>query len=77
MIRQQVIRYVAVGLVLNAALYGAYLVLTQSLMGSRSAMTLTYCAGVLTGYLLNREITFRFIGPNGGPLLRYIGSYCV
>jgi len=77
MIHQQIIRYVAVGLTLNATLYGAYLVLTQSLLGSRSAMTLTYCAGVLIGYLLNREITFRFSGPNGGPLLRYIGSYCV
>jgi putative flippase GtrA len=77
MIRQQLIRYAAIGLLLNAALYGAYLLLTHTLMGSRAAMTLTYCSGVLIGFVLNRKITFRYHGDNAGALLRYIASYVI
>ena len=77
MIRQQFIRYAAIGLALNAVLYGAYLLLTHTLMGSRASMTLTYCAGVLIGFILNRDITFRYYGRNVGALLRYIASYVI
>ena len=75
MIRQQFIRYAAIGLGLNATLYGAYLLLTHTLMGSRAAMTVTYCTGVLVGFLLNRKITFRYDGGNYGALLRYAATY--
>jgi putative flippase GtrA len=75
MIRQQFLRYSAIGLLLNAALYGAYLLLTHTLLGSRAAMTLTYGAGVLIGFILNRSLTFRYRGENSGALLRYFGSY--
>lgn len=74
-IRQQFFRYAAVGLGLNATLYGAYLVLTQTLMGSRAAMTITYSAGVVLGFMLNRSITFRYRGRDVGALLRYVASY--
>jgi putative flippase GtrA len=77
MIRQQFIRYVAIGLVVNAALYGAYLLLTHTLMGSRTAMTLTYGSSVLIGFVLNRKITFRYHGSNVGALLRYFVSYLI
>jgi putative flippase GtrA len=75
MIRQQFIRYATIGLLLNAALYGAYLLLTHTLMGSRAAMTLTYGAGVLIGFVLNRKVTFRYYGRNTGALVRYVVSY--
>jgi len=75
MIRQQFIRYAVIGLGLNATLYGAYLLLTHTLMGSRAAMTVTYCSGVLIGFLLNRKITFCYDGGNYGALLRYAATY--
>lgn len=60
---------------LNATLYGAYLVLTYAGMPALVAMTLTYAAGVLGGFMLNRSITFRYRGGNSGALLRYLASY--
>jgi len=74
---QQFIRYGVIGLGLNAAGYAAYLLLTHTLLGSRSAMTITYCSGVLIGYLLNRRITFRFDGDSRWALLRYVGAYAM
>ncbi len=77
MIRRQFIRFAVIGLSLNAALYAAYLLLTHTVMGSRAAMTLTYCSGVLIGFVLNRRITFRFDGDNGSALLRYFAAYAI
>jgi putative flippase GtrA len=77
MIRQQFTRYVMIGVLLNAALYGSYLLLTHTVMGSRAAMSITYCVGVLIGFLLNRKITFSFHGGDTGALFRYIVSYAV
>ncbi len=77
MIGRQFIRYAAIGLGLNVALYGAYLLLTYSLLGSRAAMTCTYCTGVLAGFLLNRRVTFRYHGGNFGALLRYVATYVI
>lgn len=75
MIRQQFMRYVIIGVLLNAALYGSYLLLTHTVMGSRAAMSITYGAGVLTGFVLNCKITFGFRGDQVGALARYIASY--
>jgi putative flippase GtrA len=75
MIRQQFMLYVIIGLLLNAALYGTYLLLTHTWMGSRVAMSVTYCAGVLIGFALNREITFRYRGTDAGAMPRYVVSY--
>ena len=72
MIRRQLIRFALVGIFLNASLYAAYLLLTHTVLGSRAAMTITYCAGLLIGFVLNRRITFRFDGANGPALLRYV-----
>ena len=55
MIRQQFIRYATIGVLLNAALYGSYLLLTHTVMGSRVAMSITYCVGVLIGFLLKSQ----------------------
>ena len=77
MIRQQFVRYAMIGVLLNAALYGSYLLLTHTVMGSRAAMSITYCVGVLIGFLLNRKITFSFNGRDNAALFRYIVSYAV
>ena len=55
MISRQFIRYAAVGLMLNIVLFGVYLLLTRGLMGSPAAMTATYSAGVLIGFVLNSK----------------------
>jgi putative flippase GtrA len=76
-ISHQFIRFVAVGVLLNAGLYCVYLMLTGMLIGSRIAMTFTYCAGVSIGFVLNRNVTFRYQGKNAGALRRYIISYLI
>jgi putative flippase GtrA len=75
MILSQFTRYVLIGLLLNAPLYGSYLWLSHTWTGSRGAMSVTYCAGVLLGFVLNRKITFGFRGDQVGALARYIASY--
>lgn len=77
MIRQQFIRYVVIGVGLNAAFYLIYLLLSWRLLESRSAMTLTFCAGTLSSFLANRNITFQHRGGNLGALLRFLASYAV
>lgn len=76
-IRGQFVRWAIIGVVLNASLYVAYLLLTSWGMGSRPAMTLTYVTGVLLGFALNRSITFRFRGGQIGALARYLASYAI
>jgi putative flippase GtrA len=77
MILRQFARYAIIGLLLNAVLYCAYLLLTRTIMGCREAMTITYGAGVLIGFVLNRKITFRYDGGNAVELLRYFVSYFI
>jgi putative flippase GtrA len=77
MIRRQLIAFVVIGVLVNASLYAVYLLLTHVVMGSRAAMTITYCAGVLIGFALNRRITFRFEGDNASALLRFVGAYAI
>jgi putative flippase GtrA len=77
MIHHQFVRYVAIGLLLNASLYCGYLLLTHMFIGSRLAMTITYSSGVLIGFLLNRKVTFRYSGNNVGALRRYVASYAL
>jgi putative flippase GtrA len=73
--RRQFVCYAVIGLVLNLILYGVYLVLTYMGMPALVAMTLTYSAGVLGGFMLNRSITFRYRGGKSAALLRYLASY--
>jgi hypothetical protein len=48
MIREQIVRYAVIGLLLNVALYGAYRWLTHVLMGSRDTMTFTLSITLFT-----------------------------
>ncbi|MGD1253675.1 GtrA family protein [Mycobacterium seoulense] len=77
MVHAQFIRYVLVGLGLNATLYAAYLLLTSSMMGSETAMTITFSVGMLLSFLANRNITFRHRGHQLGALGRYLGCYAI
>jgi putative flippase GtrA len=77
MIRRQLISFVAIGLLLNAALYAVYLLLTHMVIGSPAAMTATYAAGVLIGFVLNKRFSFQFIGDSNSALWRYLASYAI
>lgn len=77
MIRPQFVRFVAVGLGLNAALYAAYLLLTWLEMGSETAMTITFCFGTLLSFIANRNMTFRHRGDHMGALLRFLVCYAI
>jgi putative flippase GtrA len=76
-VRAQFIRYVLVGLGLNAALYAAYLSLTWWIMGSEIAMTVIFSVGVLLSFLANRRITFRHRGDHLAALRRFLACYAV
>ena len=77
MVRAQFIRYVLVGLGLNAALYATYLLLTWRIMGSEAAMTITFSVGMLLGFLANRSITFRHRGDQLAALRRFLACYAI
>jgi putative flippase GtrA len=77
MIRAQFVRYVTIGLGLNAVLYLAYLLLSWRAVGSRGAMTITFSIGVLLSFIANRNLTFRHRGDHLGPLLRFIACYAI
>jgi putative flippase GtrA len=76
-VRAQFIRYVLVGLGLNAALYGTYLLLTWRIMGSEAAMTVTVGAGTLLGFLASRRLTFRHRGDRFAALRRFLVCYAI
>lgn len=76
-VQAQFIRYVLVGLALNAALYTAYLLLTWASMGTEAAMTITVSVGTLLSFFANRNLTFRHRGDRGGALRRFLACYAI
>jgi putative flippase GtrA len=77
MVRVQFIRYVLIGLGLNAALYAAYLLLTSWVMGCKTAMTFIFIVGVLLSFLANRRVTFQHRGDQLGALRRFLACYAI
>jgi putative flippase GtrA len=77
MIGWQFLCYATIGVALNAALYGVYLLLTRTLLDSLGAMTVVYATGVLLGFALNRKITFHHHGAARVALLRYVVCYVI
>ncbi len=75
MIARQIASFALMGLLLNSALYAAYILLTHTVLGSLTAMTVTYCSGVIAGFVLNRRFTFGFDGDRSPAFVRYIGAY--
>ena len=77
MVRAQFVRYVLVGLGLNAGLYAMYLLLTWRIMGSEAAMTITLSVGTLLSFLANRRLTFRHRGDRLAALRRFLACYAI
>lgn len=71
----QFLRYAVVGLASNLVLYFAYLALTVSGMGHKTAMSLLYAVGVLQTFYFNRTWSFGHDGPSSATFLRYMTSY--
>ncbi len=71
----QFLRYAAIGIASNLALYLFYLALAGGIFEPKSAMTITYACGVLVTFLFNRRWTFNHQGPEGHSLLRYVIAY--
>ena len=69
------VRFAAVGVLSNLALYAAYVALTRVNVGPKPAMTLCFAAGVLFSFVLNRTWAFRSTAPIGPSLLRYAATY--
>ena len=70
----QVFRFASVGLLSNAVLYGAYLVLTTVGLEAKLAMTLLYAVGVALTFFFNKRWSFRHGGSHGPPFVRYCFS---
>ncbi len=75
--QQQFIRYVLVGLVSNAIIYGIYIVLTSLGMGPKLAMSLLYGVGVIQTFVFNKQWSFRFNGAAAPALMRYATAYAL
>jgi putative flippase GtrA len=73
--QRQLLRFGAIGVASNAALYGVYLLLTWLGVGPKLAMTLVYGAGVLGTFLFNRRWTFDHAGAVHSALARYAATY--
>jgi len=74
---RQFAKYAVIGLASNITLYGAYLLLTLASLKPVTAMTLTYVAGLLGTFVLNRYWTFSYSGPKRPALVRYVLMYAV
>jgi len=77
MIARQAASFILIGLAVNAALYAAYVLLTRTLLSSFAAMTVTYCSGIVIGFLLNRRFTFGFDGQKTAAFVRYAVAYAL
>ena len=71
------VRFAAVGVISNVALYLAYIGVTLIGVGPKLAMTLCFVAGVLFSFVLNRNWSFKSAGPTSGEFLRYAITYVV
>jgi len=73
--QRQLVRFAAVGIVSNGALFLLYLVLTSAGLSPTLAMSLAYVAGVAQTFALNRTWTFSHSGNFAAPLARYASTY--
>lgn len=72
--RSQFIRYASVGIASNLSLYLAYLLLTASGIGHKTAMTSLYALGVLMTFVANRAWSFKHKGAMHTALVRYAAA---
>jgi putative flippase GtrA len=69
------VRFAAVGVASNVALYLAYIGVTYVGVGPKVAMTICFAAGILMTFALNRNWSFRSERPASGAFLRYSITY--
>jgi putative flippase GtrA len=72
---EQLLRFAFAGVGLNALMYVAYLGLTRAALDPLWAMSVTYVAAVVTGYLMHRGWTFRSRVSAAHSLPRYVCVY--
>lgn len=68
---RQLISYGMVGVINNAAIYFAYLLITYLGVEPKKSMTLVYIIGASIGFIGNRKWTFTHHGDVTGAALRY------
>lgn len=73
--RAQFLRYATVGLASNLLLYLAYLGITATGLGHKTAMTLLYVSGVLITFVANRSWSFAHRGLAQAAFIRYVIAY--
>jgi len=69
--RSELARFAAVGVLCNATLYLLYLALTASFLGHKTTLTVIYVFGSASGFVLNRNWTFRHGGALAVAGVRY------
>lgn len=74
--RDQLARFVIVGVASNTVLYLLYLVATSAGIGHKTAMTVLFSLGIVQTFFFNKNWSFRHSGSNGSTFIRYIGAYC-
>ena len=71
--RRQLFRFATVGVISNALLYIAYLLLTLFLgLEHKLAMTLVYVTGVILSFIFNRSWSFGHSGVAHRAFIRYV-----
>lgn len=70
-------RFVIVGAGSNAALFVLYLLLTTTVIGHKTSMTVIFMVGLVQTFFLNRRWTFRYESNSGCSFWRYVAAYCV
>lgn len=76
-INRQAMRFFIVGVFTNVSLYIVYLLITWLGLDHKLAMTLVYISGVLMGFTLNRNWSFRHRGHISHGFMRYSVIYAV
>ena len=74
---RQLARYGLVGLLSNALLFAAYLLLSGAGVGHKLAMSIVYCSGVVITFAFNRSWTFRHDAAAIASFWRYVLTYAL
>lgn len=72
---RQLFRYVIVGLASNTSVFVVYLLLTRTMLGPKTALTICFALAILAAFLLNKSWTFRGNGSAGQSLSRFLLAY--
>jgi len=72
---KQLASFATVGVISNIAGYGLYLVLAETMIGPKLAVSILYPVGITISYIGNKRFTFDHNGPAFLAALRYILVY--